>query len=110
MMKWAVSLGLLAGLFAPVGLIAQERSLEDALKAATSNPALIREFDARLERAKSQQFRADYSWAPKIQSSFILAPVPAEADMDSFGSNVDQYLDFNFGPYLRHSTQMMVPL
>lgn len=110
MMKWAVSLGLLAGLSAPVGLIAQERSLEDALKAATSNPALIREYDARLERARSQQFRADYGWAPKIQSSFILAPVPAEADMDSFGSNVDQYLDFNFGPYLRHSTQMMVPL
>jgi len=91
-------------------VFSQVRTLDQALEAASKNGAVAREFEARLAKAEAQQFRADYAWTPKLQSTFIFSVVPGEAELDQFANNIDQYLDFNFGPYLRNETRIMVPL
>lgn len=103
-----VLLSLLFG-FASDGA-AETLTLESAVERAVSNPALVKEFEARSMKARAQQYRADYAWTPKVQTSFILAPVPGEAELDQFSSNIDQFLDFNFGPYLRNDTRVLMPV
>ncbi|MEZ4462562.1 MAG: TolC family protein [bacterium] len=85
-------------------------TLEDALKQAQKASPSAREQAAKVRKAEWQQFRADYAWAPKIQSTFAFSLVPAQAEIDDFSSNWDQYLDFQFGPYLRNDTRVIVPL
>lgn len=108
MKPWALLFLLNLTLVTPV--FSQTRTLDEALAAASENGALAREFEARLAKAEAQQFRADYAWTPKLQSSFIFSVVPGEAELDQFANNLDQYLDFNFGPYLRNDTRVLIPL
>lgn len=85
-------------------------SLETALEAARKHSPSSREQAARLDKAQWQKFRADYAWAPKVQSTFVFSVVPSEAEIDDFASNLDRYLDVQFGPYLRNDTKVVVPL
>ncbi len=84
--------------------------LATALKLARTASPASREQAAKIRKAEWQQFRAEYAWAPKIQSTFGFSLVPSDAVVDDFGNSLDQYVNLNFGPYLRNDTKMLIPL
>lgn len=108
-MKSLAIVGFAAVLLSPATLWAQV-TLDEMLDRARENAAVLREHDAKVDKARWQKYRADWAAGPKLRSDTALAPVPAEADPDSFGSNVDELIDLDIGPYVRQKLSVVVPL
>lgn len=85
-------------------------SLDAFLGAAKDHAAVLDEHTAKMEKARWQKYRADWAWGPKIQSDTTFAPVPSDADPDSFGSNIDEYLSLNIGPFIREKVTVVLPV
>ena len=88
----------------------QTHAVDFYLKRAIGNDAIVEEAKANVDFAKARQYRADWAWGPKIKSTTVFSYVPANADTDEFGNNLDEILDLNLGPYLRQSFQLAIPL
>ena len=85
-------------------------TLQEYLQSARANAAVLDEHQARIDAAKWRKYRAKWAWAPKVRSETALAPVPSNADPDAFGSNVDEFLKLDIGPYIREKIGVVVPL
>ncbi len=85
-------------------------SLKAVTNMALKNAAVMREFEAKLQKAKWQEYRANWAWAPAIKTTTLLAPVPEQAEVGSFASNIDQYLALNIGPYVRFKAELGIPI
>ncbi|MBA2663935.1 MAG: TolC family protein [Bradymonadaceae bacterium] len=85
-------------------------SLEELLRLANSNAAVIEEHKARIRRAEWRQYRANRAWGPRLESTTLLAPVPANADPTRFDENIDEILLLNIGPYVRQTLRVVVPV
>lgn len=85
-------------------------SLKSVTTLALRNAAVIREFEAKLQKAKWQEYRANWAWAPSIKTTTFFAPVPEKAEVGSFASNLDQYLALNVGPFVRFKAELGIPI
>lgn len=87
-----------------------EQSLDQFLSMAMQNAAVLDEHAAKIRKAEWQQYRAKWAWGPKLRNDTTVAPVPANADPDDFGANVDEFFSLDIGPYIRQSTTIIVPV
>lgn len=85
-------------------------SLESFLEQARANAAVLDEHAAKMEKARWQKYRADWAAGPKVRSESAIAPVPANAEPDAFGANVDEFLNLDIGPYLRQKFSVVLPV
>ncbi|MGM0557712.1 MAG: TolC family protein [Myxococcota bacterium] len=84
--------------------------LSELLVRTKNNSDLLAEFEAKREKAEWQQFRAKWAWAPKIEATSFLAPVPADADPDQIQNNVDEIGDLEIGPFFNQDLRVVSPL
>ncbi len=84
--------------------------LDHFIAQARANAAVLDEHTARMDKARWQQYRAEWARGPKLRSDSLLAPVPAEADPDSFGSNIDEFLALDIGPFVRQKFSIVMPV
>ena len=85
-------------------------SLREMMALAYKNADVMKEHTARVDKAKWQEYRADWAWAPKLKSNYLLAPVPEKAEVGEFSSNLDQYLALNIGPFIRVKATVGMPI
>lgn len=90
--------------------LAKQVSLKELEVSARENAAVMDAERARKKNAEWQRYRARYAWTPKLQADTLLAPVPANTDVNDFGNNIDSILAFNIGPYFRQTARLIVPL
>lgn len=86
------------------------KNIEFYIKKAMANDAVVSEAKANVDFAKAQKYRADWAWGPKLKSTTLFSFVPANADTDDFGNNLDEIFSLDLGPYLRQSFQLGIPL
>ncbi|MFW5967144.1 MAG: TolC family protein [Persicimonas sp.] len=84
--------------------------LEELTKRTLANEALLREMESREAAASWDEFRADHAWTPKLSSRTLAAPVPANAEPDRFGENLDEVANLEIGPYVRQDFDLALPL
>ncbi|MFU8804645.1 MAG: TolC family protein, partial [Bradymonadaceae bacterium] len=84
--------------------------LDELTRLAIKNAAVVEEHRARIRRAEWQQYRANNAWAPRLESTSLLAPVPANADPTRFDENIDEILSLNIGPYFRQNIRVAMPV
>jgi outer membrane protein TolC len=90
---------------------AEKFTLEELVELAISNDALVAEFKAKRAKAKWDQYKAEHiTWMPSIRSTTLLSVVPDNANPDAFDRNIDQFADFNFGPFVRQDLDIVVPI
>lgn len=85
-------------------------SLDELLKLAGKNAAVIKEHEAKIRHAEWQDYRARRAWTPQIEANTLLAPVPADADPSRIQNNIDEILSFNIGPFIRQTVRVMMPV
>lgn len=90
--------------------LAKQVSLKELEVSARENAAVMDAERARKKNAEWQQYRARYAWAPKLQADTLLAPVPADTDVNDFGNNIDSILALNIGPYFKQTARLIIPI
>jgi outer membrane protein TolC len=88
----------------------QGLELDELLEMASENAAVLDEHEAKIQKAEWQQYRAKWAWGPKVRNDASLAPVPSNADPDSFDRNIDEFLRLDIGPYFRNKLSVVVPV
>jgi len=84
--------------------------LDELVRRAKTNDALLDEFQAKREQAEWKKYRAKWAPAPKVNSLTTVAPVPARADPDQINRNYEEIGALNIGPFVNHDTNLVVPV
>ncbi len=79
-----------------------ERGLE-------ANPQLVARKHAELF-AGLRQDEADWAYAPKFELTSALTAVPAEADFNEVGTNLESFFELDIGPLSTSSLKVLVPI
>ncbi len=98
---------------APEGQGAQARpqlTLNALLRRAYKSADAMQVEGARAEHARWQRYRADRAWTPKIETNTTLAPVPANTDPNRVTANLDEFSEFNIGPFIRQTVRVVIPI
>ena len=82
----------------------------ELVAAARANASVMDAEAARKRNAQWQLYRAKYAWAPKLQADSLLAPVPANTDVNDFGNNLSTITALNVGPYFKQTASLVLPL
>lgn len=84
--------------------------LQEAVRRAKTNEALLEEFEAKRDQAEWKQYRAKWARFPKVSANTKAAPVPANADPDRLDENVDEISSLNIGPFISQDIELVVPV
>lgn len=84
--------------------------LSELIELARQNAAAMHAEQARVKNAEWQRFRAKYAWTPKISADTLLAPVPADTDINDFSNNVSNIVDLNIGPFFKQTATLLIPV
>ena len=84
--------------------------LSSLVEQARTNEDLVDEFEAKRDKAEWKKYQAKWSRGPKFQSTTGLAPVPANADPDRLGENLDEIGQLQVGPLFTQDLSMAIPL
>lgn len=84
--------------------------LNDAVRRAKTNEALLDEFEAKRDQAEWKEYRAKWARFPKVDADTRAAPVPANADPDRLDENIDEIGALNIGPFISQDIRLVVPI
>jgi outer membrane protein TolC len=85
-------------------------SLDEIQEAARGHAAVLSAAEASIRAAEWKKYQAEWAWSPKIQSNSMLAPVPAQTDVNDLGANLDEIFALNIGPFFRQTINVVLPL
>jgi outer membrane protein TolC len=84
--------------------------LSTLVEQARTDKDLLAEFEAKQEKAEWKKYQAKWSRGPKFQATTGLAPVPANADPDRLGENIEEIGNLQVGPLFTQDISMAIPI